>query len=148
MERYKLFSKHNIKMIYKPDFNEKDLKKHFISNQKIDITYQTTVAGPHRDDFYIEYNGFDAKRYASQGEQRLMVIALKLGLLALIEKETNKKVTLLLDDVLSELDLEKQQTFIKNLPKNDQIIMNSAVPIKQAQSQMIELEKEITYVKL
>ena len=138
----------SFELIYKPDADEATLKKHFQKNQKTDIAYQATLAGPHRDDFYIDFNGFDAKRYASQGEQRLIVVSLKLGLLALIEKQTNKQAILLLDDVLSELDPDKQHIFITNLPNHDQIIMNSALPIKQAQAQMVELKKEITYVKL
>lgn len=146
--KYQLFSKHQVELIYKPDVDETAFKKHLQKNQKTDILYQTTLAGPHRDDFYIDFNGFDAKRYASQGEQRLIVISLKLGLLSLIEKQTHKQAILLLDDVLSELDPEKQHIFIKNLPNHDQIIMNSALPIEQAQAQMIELKKEITYVKL
>lgn len=148
ISRYQLFSKHSISLNYKPDVDKQGLKKHFQDNQKNDIAYQTTLSGPHRDDFYIAFNGFDSKRYASQGEQRLIVIALKLGLLALIETQTNKQAILLLDDVLSELDLEKQRTFITNLPNHDQIIMNSALPIEKAQAQMVELKKEITYVEL
>lgn len=146
--KYQLFSNHDISLIYKFDVDEKAFKKHLEKQQKTDIMYQTTLAGPHRDDFYVDFNGFDARRYASQGQQRLIVIALKLGLLSLIEKETEKQAILLLDDVLSELDPEKQQTFINNLPDHDQIIMNSALQIKQAQAQMVVLEKEITYVKL
>ncbi len=146
--RYQLFSTHKVSLMYRPDVDEKGFKKHLEKNQKADITYQTTLTGPHRDDFYTDFNGFDAKRYASQGEQRLIVISLKLGLLALIEKKTHKQAILLLDDVLSELDLQKQKTFITNLPEHDQIIMNSALPIKQAQAQMVELKKEITYVEL
>ncbi len=147
-KRYNLFSKHKVSIVYKPDTDEQGFLKHLKKNQKTDIMYQTTLSGPHRDDFYFDFNGFDAKHYASQGEQRLIVIALKLGLLAYIEEKTNKKAILLLDDVLSELDLEKQHIFITNLPNHDQIIMNSALPIKQAQAQMVELKKEITYVKL
>ena len=146
--KYQLFSDHKISLIYKPDMDEKAYKKHLEKQQKTDILYQTTLAGPHRDDFYVDFNGFDARRYASQGQQRLIVIALKFGLLSLIENETNKQAILLLDDVLSELDFEKQHTFINNLPDHDQIIMNSALEIKQAQAQMVTLKKEITYVKL
>lgn len=148
MKSYQLFSQHQIELNYKPDVDETAFKKHLQKNQATDIGYQTTLAGPHRDDFNIVFNGFDAKRYASQGEQRLMVISLKLGLLTLIEAHTNKQAILLLDDVLSELDPDKQHTFITNLPDHDQIIMNSALSIKQAQAQMVELKKEITYVEL
>ncbi|MCR3906118.1 MAG: DNA replication/repair protein RecF [Tenericutes bacterium] len=140
---YPLFSDHKIKIIYEPDVNEKAFKNYLQKQQKQDILYQTTLAGPHRDDFYIDFNGFDAKSYASQGEQRLIVVALKLALLKLIEKKTNKQVILLLDDVLSELDMEKQKLFVEHLPKEHQILMNSALPIEGNHIQMIHLKKEI-----
>ncbi|MBU1142643.1 MAG: DNA replication/repair protein RecF [Firmicutes bacterium] len=139
---YPLFSNHQVQIIYKPDVDEKSFKNYLNKNQKQDILYQTTNAGPHRDDFYIDFNAFDAKSYASQGEQRLIVVALKLALLKLIEEKTGKQVVLLLDDVLSELDLEKQKLFLKHLPKEHQIIMNSALPIDGEHIQMIHLKKE------
>lgn len=141
-EVYPKFSTHHMELIYEPDVEIQAYKKHLTKQQKQDILYQTTLAGPHRDDFYIAFNGFDAKSYASQGEQRLMVVALKLGLLKLIEATTQKQVCLLLDDVLSELDQEKQALFLKHLPKEHQIIMNSALPVKGDHIQMIHLNKE------
>ena len=139
---YALFSNHQVQIIYDPDVDEKSFKNYLNKNQKQDIIYQTTNAGPHRDDFYIDFNAFDAKSYASQGEQRLIVVALKLALLKLIEEKTGKQVVLLLDDVLSELDLEKQELFLNHLPKEHQIIMNSALPIEGKHIQMIHLKKE------
>ncbi len=139
---YPTFSNHQVKIIYKPDVDEKSFQSYLNKNQKQDILYQTTNAGPHRDDFYIDFNAFDAKSYASQGEQRLIVVALKLALLKLIEEKTKKQVVLLLDDVLSELDLEKQKLFLNHLPKEHQIIMNSALPIEGEHIQMIHLKKE------
>ncbi|MDO9629711.1 MAG: DNA replication/repair protein RecF [Acholeplasmataceae bacterium] len=139
---YPLFSNHQVQIIYKPDVDEKAFKNYLNKNQKQDIIYQTTNAGPHRDDFYIDFNAFDAKSYASQGEQRLIVVALKLALLKLIEEKTSKQVVLLLDDVLSELDLEKQKLFLDHLPKEHQILMNSALPIEGKHIQMIHLKKE------
>ncbi len=139
---YALFSEHQVKLVYKPDVDEKGFKKHLNKQQKQDILYQNTLSGPHRDDFYIDFNGFDAKSYASQGEQRLIVVALKLALLKLIENKTGKQVVLLLDDVLSELDLDKQKLFLANLPKEHQILMNSALSIEGEHIQMIHLKKE------
>ncbi|MDD3067294.1 MAG: DNA replication/repair protein RecF [Acholeplasmataceae bacterium] len=141
-EVYQNFSKHQVKIIYQPDVDEKAFKNHLLKQQRQDILYQSTLAGPHRDDFYIEFNGFDAKGYASQGEQRLIVVTLKLALLKLIENETKQKVILLLDDVLSELDQDKQQIFLENMPKEHQIIMNSAQPIEGDHIQMIYIPKE------
>lgn len=141
---YRKFSPHQIKLVYTKDVDEKAFKKHIQNNQKQDILYQTTIVGPHRDDFYIDFNGFNAKTYASQGEQRLIVVALKLALLKLIEKKTNQNVVLLLDDVLSELDETRQHIFLNDLPKEHQIIMNSTHQIEGDHIQMIELIKGVT----
>ena len=141
-EIYKNFSQHDIQLVYKPDISKEGFKKHINNHQKQDILYQMTMVGPHRDDFYIHFNGFDAKSYASQGEQRLIVIAIKFGLLNLIHSMTKEDVILLLDDVLSELDTEKQHIFLKHLPKKHQIIMNSAIPVNHKDMQMIHLKKE------
>jgi DNA replication and repair protein RecF len=141
-EAYKRFSSHKVEIVYAPDVDEKAFLNALKKNQKQDILYQTTQSGPHRDDFIFRFNGFDAKGYASQGEQRLMVIAVKLALLALIKKKTNQHVTLLLDDVLSELDEERQKLFLAELPKEHQIIMNSTHPIEGAHIQMIYVKKD------
>ena len=147
-KHYQTFSKNQIQMIYKPNLNETMFKKYLETQQKQDILYKTTHAGPHRDDFTIMFNQFDAKNYASQGETRLIVIALKLALLEWIEQKTNKPAILLLDDVLSELDEKIQNQFLKALPKKHQIIMNSVHQIKMDHIQMIELAKENEHVKL
>ncbi|HEY5959663.1 MAG TPA: DNA replication and repair protein RecF [Polyangiaceae bacterium] len=60
--------------------------------------------GPHRDDLQIDINGADARRHASQGQQRLLALALKLAELNCIRSARNVHPVLLLDDVLSELD--------------------------------------------
>jgi DNA replication and repair protein RecF len=147
-KNYARFSQHEVSIQYDPNVDEKSFKKALFSNQKQDILYQTTLSGPHRDDFYIAFNGFDAKHYASQGEQRLILIALKLALLEMIEAATNQDVVLLLDDVFSELDEEKQQIFLNHLPKKHQIIMNSTNPIQKNDIQGVHLEKEYGNDKL
>lgn len=141
-ETYQRFSPHKVELIYQPDVDEKAFLNALKKNQKQDILYQATLIGPHRDDLIFRFNGFEAKRYASQGQQRLMVVALKLALLALIKKKTNQQVTLLLDDVLSELDEERQNLFLKELPNEHQIIMNSTHEVEGAHIQMIHLKKE------
>lgn len=141
-ESYRLFSSHHVECLYQPDVDEKAFLHALKKNQKQDILYQATQVGPHRDDVIFRFNGHDAKSFASQGEQRLMVIALKLALLALIKEKTNQQVTLLLDDVLSELDPKRQERFLKELPKEHQIIMNSTHAIEGTHIQMIHLTKE------
>ncbi|OZH53994.1 recombinase RecF, partial [Hydrocoleum sp. CS-953] len=64
----------------------------------------TTVVGPHRDDVNFTINDTPARQYGSQGQQRTLVLALKLAELQLIEQVVQEPPLLLLDDVLAELD--------------------------------------------
>lgn len=140
---YKDFNNASVSVVYKPHVTIENFLKHMKNNQKQDIFYEQTVAGPHKDDFYITFNGFDAKNHASQGEKKLVVVVLKLALVKIIEDITKDDVVLLLDDVLSELDKERQSIFLNALPHNHQIIMNSALKIVKNNIQMIHLEKEL-----
>ncbi len=63
-----------------------------------------TLSGPHRDELTLAVAGQEARRYASQGQQRSVVLALKLAALEVMERSTGDTPVLLLDDVLSELD--------------------------------------------
>ena len=69
-----------------------------------------------------------------------MVIAIKLGLLKVIKNAVNENVVLLLDDVLSELDQRRQKVILDKLPKDIQIIMNSAIKIKSDKIDIITLK--------
>lgn len=70
-----------------------------------------TLAGPHRDDLSFNINGKNARLYASQGQQRTLILALKLAELEYIRGETGEFPLLLFDDVFSELD-EKRRCFL------------------------------------
>ncbi|MEG2540424.1 MAG: DNA replication/repair protein RecF [Clostridia bacterium] len=69
--------------------------------------------GPHRDDIKIEINNRDSRKFASQGQQRTIALALKLGEAELYKKELGESPVLLLDDVLSELDLYRQTRLLE-----------------------------------
>lgn len=69
---------------------------------------ESSLYGPHRDDIEIFINGKKAKSFASQGQQRSAVLALLLAKTELIKKETGKTPIILLDDVMSELDLKRR----------------------------------------
>jgi DNA replication and repair protein RecF len=71
-----------------------------------------TVVGPHRDDFCVSANGVDLARYGSRGQQRLAVVALKLAELDLLADSLGEPPVLLLDDVLSELDLARREMVV------------------------------------
>ncbi|MBD1923199.1 DNA replication/repair protein RecF [Microcoleus sp. FACHB-831] len=72
----------------------------------------TTIVGPHRDDVDFAINQTPARAYGSQGQQRTLVLALKLAELKLIEEVVGEPPLLLLDDVLAELDLLRQNQLL------------------------------------
>lgn len=81
--------------------------------------------GPHRDDVIFYINGNEAVKFASQGQQRTVVLALKLSELDIITAKTGDEPILLLDDVLAELDDLRQNYLLKSIDKNTQTIITS-----------------------
>ncbi|MDF0479837.1 DNA replication/repair protein RecF [Vagococcus sp. PNs007] len=76
---------------------------------------QTTLFGPHRDDLLFYINGQDVQTYGSQGQQRTAALSLKLAEIELINFEIGEYPILLLDDVMSELDDERQIHLLKTI---------------------------------
>lgn len=97
---------------------EKELQKNIAREKKIGIS----LVGPHRDDFKIILNGKEAKFYASQGQQRTIALALKMAEVELIKDDMGETPVLLLDDVLSELDVNRRE-YVLNKIKNIQVII-------------------------
>ena len=81
-----------------------------------------TLCGPHRDDLHITVNGREAKTYASQGQQRTAVLALKLAQAELIFSETGEYPVLLLDDIMSELDTGRRAYLAEKISRGQVII--------------------------
>lgn len=73
-----------------------------------DIKLGFTTVGPHRDDIKIESNGIDLRAFGSQGQQRTAALSLKLAELEVFKDNIGEYPVLLLDDVLSELDPDRQ----------------------------------------
>lgn len=84
-----------------------------------------SVVGPHRDDLIFLINEKEAKSFASQGQQRSIVLALKLAEVRVIENRKGEIPVLLLDDVLAELDESRQDFLLHNLPENIQTILTT-----------------------
>lgn len=81
--------------------------------------------GPHRDDVIFYINNNEATKFASQGQQRTIVLALKLSELDIITAKTGDEPILLLDDVLAELDDLRQNYLLKSISPNTQTIITS-----------------------
>ena|SRR5690606_31258181 len=132
-----------VEIKYQPNLSKEAWLKYLKTKQKQDILYEQTMTGVHKDDFEVLFNGVSAKDFASQGTQRLIVIELKLALLEWIKKKTNKEVILLLDDVLSELDLDRQEKFLASISNAHQTFISSAVSINtHIKYQKVMLSKE------
>ena len=114
--------KEKLEIIYKPNVLEDEFEKKLERNIEKDILYGTTGTGPHKDDLTFMINGFDARNYGSQGQQRSAALSAKLAEIEIIKKEKGSEPVLLLDDVLSELD-EKRQSFLLESIRNIQVII-------------------------
>lgn len=94
-----------------------------------DLVRRQTTLGPHRDDIAFTLGGHDARRFASQGQQRSLLLSMKLAEVDLIEEERHIKPILLLDDVFSELDKKRKEALLENLEKTQSVItMAEAIP--------------------
>ena len=103
-------------------------KEEFINileeNFEKDLYKGYTSFGPHKDDIKISVNDIDIRTYGSQGQQRTAALSMKLAEIGLIKQETGRDAVLLLDDVLSELDQDRQRYLI-NAMKGTQVFITA-----------------------
>ena len=118
----------NIRIKEDDDINQikENILEKLENNINIDKKRGLTTIGPHRDDVMLRINGFNVKKYGSQGQQRTAVLSLKLAEIELIKGEVGEYPVLLLDDVMSELDLKRQGYLINNL-KNVQTFITTTM---------------------
>lgn len=90
-----------------------------------DIRRGSTSVGPHRDDLLVSLDGREAGAYASQGQQRTAAVALKLAEASIVEAWTGEPPVLLLDDVLSELDLARRSALLSAVAHGGQVVITS-----------------------
>lgn len=107
---------------YEPDVSIEDFEKVMRINQERDIKLKQTTTGPHRDDFSFMVNGIDIRKYGSQGQQRTAALSLKLSEIELVKKISKSTPVLLLDDVLSELDSNRQNYLLNSIGNIQTII--------------------------
>ena len=81
-------------------------------SQETDILRGSTSYGPHHDDIVLTVNGINLRTFGSQGQQRTGVLSLKLAELEFLRSETGEYPILLLDDVMSELDVKRRQQLL------------------------------------
>ena len=106
------------------DLIKEKYEKVFSENIEREILAGTTLFGPHRDDLKIDINGKDSRLFASQGQQRSIVLSLKLSEGEIIKEVFGEYPVFLLDDVLSELD-SKRRKYLLDKKGEKQIIITS-----------------------
>lgn len=136
------------KLGFKYDFSEKNISEEEIYKKLLselertkesDLRRLYTGVGPHSHDLLLFLDGKEAGVYGSQGQQRSCAIAMKLGEASIIEKITGECPVVLLDDVMSELD-ENRQKYILNYLNNWQVFITCCDP-----SQLLRSEKGKTF---
>lgn len=100
---------------YSPSVSSNQFREKLKENLVRDLQSGTTSIGPHRDDIVFKVNGMDLRTYGSQGQQRSAALSLKLAEIDLMKQETGEAPILLLDDVLSELDENRQKDLIAHI---------------------------------
>ncbi len=111
-----------IRVQYEPDVEIEEFEKKLSSNQERDIKSKMTTVGPHRDDFSFLIGDIDIRKFGSQGQQRTAALSLKLSEIELVKKITKDTPVLLLDDVLSELDSNRQNYLLNSIGEIQTII--------------------------
>ena len=101
-----------------------------VEHRKDDLRRGVNTVGPHRDDLVLTLDGREARTHASQGEQRCLALALRIGIHQLVVARTGLTPTLLLDDVFSELDPSRSRALVAELPTG-QSILTTAAPLPE-----------------
>lgn len=107
--------KEDLRIIYEPDVTLQDYERRLQEGQDRDIRLKQTSTGPHRDDFCFKVGDIDIRKFGSQGQQRTAALSLKLSEIELVKKITKDTPVLLLDDVLSELDSNRQNYLLNSI---------------------------------
>jgi DNA replication and repair protein RecF len=108
---------------YEPNATNNELKEHLLKDVGVDIKSQVTTKGVHRDDMTIYANGKDISKYYSMGEQKMVLIGIKLALVNMLVRRRKEQIVLLVDDLFSELDSVNKERLL-NSNENIQIIAN------------------------
>jgi DNA replication and repair protein RecF len=112
-----------LQLKYLPGAGE-DFAATLAAARREDARLRQTSAGPHRDDIHFALNG-QSSEFASEGQHRTLVLALKLGAASLLERRFGAPPLLLFDDIFGELDLDRRAALLAALPPGAQKIITT-----------------------
>lgn len=107
--------KENLKIVYQKSCEKDNFAEKLRSSREKDLKMKTTSVGPHRDDLGFYFDEMDVRKYGSQGQQRCAALSLKLSEIELVKSVIGDTPILLLDDVLSELDKNRQNYLLNHI---------------------------------
>ena len=109
-------------LTYEPNVTEDLFEQELIRVQEKDLKLRQTTVGPHREDMSFTIHGVYIRKFGSHGQQRTSALSLKLSEIELVKKVIKDTPVLLLDDVLSELDSNRQNYLLNNICGTQTII--------------------------
>ena len=120
--------KEEFSVIYEPNVKEEEFLLSLEKNRKEDIISGFSNIGPHRDDIDFKINEKSVKNYGSQGQKRSVALALKLSEAEVLNKVSGEYPVALLDDVMSELDPERQNFVLNHINNKMQVFITCCDP--------------------
>ncbi|MGH9271122.1 MAG: DNA replication/repair protein RecF, partial [Ilumatobacteraceae bacterium] len=111
-----------LQLCYDPPWRREGLAAALATARADDVRRGASTVGPHRDELTMALGDLPARTHASQGEQRTLALALRLGAHRLVAERTGSSPVLVLDDVLSELDPDRGVALLGGLPPGQVVI--------------------------
>ena len=108
-------NKEELILKYEPDVLEENMEQELARCREKDLKFGQTNTGPHRDDLCFMIKDIDVRKFGSQGQQRSCALSLKLSEIELVKKSIKETPILILDDVLSELDSNRQNFLLNSI---------------------------------
>jgi DNA replication and repair protein RecF len=126
-----------IRADYVAEWAATGLEAALAASRKDDVRRGVSTVGPHRDDLDLHLGGLPARTHASQGEQRSLALALRLASHQVITEVTGSAPVLLLDDVFSELDPDRSDALLANLPAGQTLLTSASGLPPKAQPELV-----------
>lgn len=130
-----------VELVYDPPWRPGGLAAALLTARGDDLRRGVSTVGPHRDDIELVLGGLPGRTHASQGEQRSLALALRLGAHRLVAERTGTPPLLVLDDVLSELDPDRAAALLGHLPGCQVVITTAgALPATAHPDRVVHVE--------